>query len=209
MENCFQNMTCFYWIKLISFLIYLKYWYYNTLPLPHLMKFHPGHQKSLFNTTLIVFFIGFPILSYPIRPRATLIGYTKLNAKANQSNLLSSYIQINTLSAKHATYQKIRAFKRGFSFKVRQHGQQQLYLQYKVCWVLYKMVGTLSFSQHYLCMQPPMQSRPEIRSTTPNNFYLPILSILVHKNILTIPTNTPVLYTSTIFHLPIFACSHP
>ena len=149
MENCFQNMTCFSWIKLISFLIYLKYWYYNTLPLPHLIKSWPT-ISSLFNTTLIVFFIGFPILSYPIRPRATLIGYTKLNARANQSNLLSSYIQINTLSVKHATYQKIRAFKSGFSFKVRQHGHQQLYPQYKVCWVLYKMVGTVSISQSYL-----------------------------------------------------------
>ena len=31
-------------------------------------------------------------------------------------------------------------------------GQQQLYLQYKVCWILYKMVGAPSFSQPYLCM---------------------------------------------------------
>ena len=40
MENYFQNMNCFSCIKLISFLIYLKYWYYSTpyldLPwLPH------------------------------------------------------------------------------------------------------------------------------------------------------------------------------
>ena len=31
--------------------------------------------------------------------------------------------------------------KSGFSFKVRQHGQKQLYLQYKACWIIYQMVG--------------------------------------------------------------------
>ena len=30
--------------------------------------------------------------------------------------------------------------KNHFSFKLRQHGQQQLYFQCKVCWILYKMV---------------------------------------------------------------------
>ena len=40
-------------------------------------------------------------------------------------------------------------FKGNFSFKVRKHGQQQqLYLQYKVCWILYKKVSktTTKFS---------------------------------------------------------------
>ena len=31
MENCFQNMNCFAWIKLIPVLIHLKYWCYNSL----------------------------------------------------------------------------------------------------------------------------------------------------------------------------------
>ena len=44
-------------------------------------------------------------------------------------------------------------FKSPFSFKVRQHSQQHFYLQCKVCWIHYKMVGTPSFSQPYLCMQ--------------------------------------------------------
>ena len=34
-----------------------------------------------------------------------------------------------------------------FSFKVVQHGQLQLHLQYKVYWDLYKTVGAFSFSQ--------------------------------------------------------------
>ena len=37
-------------------------------------------------------------------------------------------------------------FKSLFSFKVRQHVQRQLYLQYKVFWILYKIVGGPLFS---------------------------------------------------------------
>ena len=71
------------------------------------------------------------------------------------------------------------------------------------------MLGAISFSQSYLCIQTLIQSPPKIRSPTLANFYLPIPSLLVHKIILTIPTNSLFLYTSTIFHLPIFAYSHP
>ena len=39
-----------------------------------------------------MFFIGFPILSCPIRPHITTsIGYTKAYVKPNQAYLLSSY----------------------------------------------------------------------------------------------------------------------
>ena len=82
MQNCFQNAKFFYWTKLISVLIHLKHWYYDSpyLELP---------------TTLVMFFIGFPILSYPIQPNATTsIGYTKSYGKSSQSNLLSSCLQI-------------------------------------------------------------------------------------------------------------------
>ena len=51
-------------------------------------------------------FMGFPTLSYLMQPRATLIGYTKPNSNPSQSNLLSNYIQINTLTVKHSTCQK-------------------------------------------------------------------------------------------------------
>ena len=56
-------------------------------------------------------FIGFPILSYVIRPGATTgIGYTKLYTNPNQSSLISSYIKIivpyesNTLQIKKLSY---------------------------------------------------------------------------------------------------------
>ena len=88
MEKCFQNITCFAWIKVISVLLYLKYWYYNT---PYLnsrfsildssfpvilalsVKFHPGRLKSLFNTIFFMIFIGFPTLSYLYVPLLQII----------------------------------------------------------------------------------------------------------------------------------------
>ena len=93
-------------------------------------------------------------------------------------------------------------FKSRFFFKVKQQDQQQLYLLYKVCWILYKMVDAPSFSQSCLCIQPPLQSQTKIGSFISVNFNLLIPPLLDHKTILTIPTNTPFLYTWAIFHLP-------
>ena len=104
---------------------------------------------------------------------------------------------------------KSRVFKSHFSFKVRQQCQQQLYVQYKVCLVLYKMVGAPCFSQPYLCIQALLQSPPKICSSTSVNFHLHISPLLFDKLTLTIPANTPFLYTLVIFHLPIFAYNHP
>ena len=102
LENCFQNMNCFVWIKLILVLIHLEYRYYNSsyaeLPnqLPqHLCQILPWPTETLCNTNVIMFFIGFNILSYLIRSRSTTsIGYSKSYIKPSQSSLLSSYIQI-------------------------------------------------------------------------------------------------------------------
>ena len=104
---------------------------------------------------------------------------------------------------------KTWVFKSRFSFKIRQHSLQQPYLQHKVWGILYKMVSAPSFSQPYLCIQPPLQSQPKIWSSTSANFHLPILALLFNKIILTIPTNTRYLYTSALFHLPIFTYKHP
>ena len=52
-----------------------------------------------------MFFIGFPILSYPIRPHSiTCIGYTKPYAKPSQTNSLSSYIQIVITKSSYFLY---------------------------------------------------------------------------------------------------------
>ena len=114
----------------------------------------------------------------------------------------------NTLPIKKLSLQEL------FSFKVRQHGQQQLHLQYKVCWFFCKVVGAPSFSEPYLFKQPPLQSPPKIRSSSVN-FHLPTLPLLIHKFILAILTNAsflnqfltflflrttiPTIYPKTIF----------
>ena len=77
----------------------------------HLCQILPQPTETLTNTNLIMFFIGFNILSYSIRPQATAsIGYTKSDIKPSQSNLLSSFIQImipyglNTLPIKKLSH---------------------------------------------------------------------------------------------------------
>ena len=86
-------------------------------------------------------------------------------------------------------------FKIRFSLKVRQYRKQQFYLQYKVCWILNKMVGATSFSTRYLRIQPLLPSPPKIRFSTSVNFHLPIAPLPVFKIIiLTITSNTPFLF---------------
>ena len=69
----------------------------NTIPHPQSfpasqaisVKFPSGQRIPLFNATLIMFFLGFPIFFHSARPHATFIGYTKPYAKPIQSNILS------------------------------------------------------------------------------------------------------------------------
>ena len=130
------------------------------------VKFYPSQLKPLFNTILIMFFIGFPIFSYLNRPDATTsTGYTKTCTKPIKC-IIKLCTDHNILWVKHATHKKTRVFKDHFSFKIRQYGQQKLSLQYKVYWILYEMVDTPLLSQTYLCMQPPLWSPPKIRFST-------------------------------------------
>ena len=108
-------------------------------------------------------------------------------------------------------------FQKRFSFKVMQHDHEQLYLQYKVCWILYKMVSAPSFSQRYLCIQPMLQSPSKNCSSTSVNFHLLFQSYLFTKSSLQSPpkshssiplqfftsfflrTTIPIIYTKNIF----------
>ena len=100
-------------------------------------------------------------------------------------------------------------FKSRFPFKFRQHDQQQLYPQYKVIQsMLNSLIGTPSFSQPYLCIQPTLQYRLKIPSSTSVNFHLTISLLLVQKFIFTIPTKYPFLYTSAIFYHSLSAYNH-
>ena len=70
------------------------------------------------------------------------------------------------------------------------------------------MIGTPSFSQSILWIQPTRQCLPRNSSSSSVNFHFPISPLLVQIIILTIPTNTPFLYNSAIFHFPLFAYKH-
>ena len=67
------------------------------------------------------------------------------------------------------------------------------------------MINDPSFSQTYLCIPSMLESPQKSHSSTSLNFHQPISPLLFHKIILTISTNIPFLYTSAIFHLPLFA----
>ena len=90
-------------------------------------------------------------------------------------------------------------FKSRFSFKVILHGQQQFYIQYKVCWILYRMICALSLSKPFLCIKITFQSPPRIRFSTSVNFYLPIPPLLVHNIFLTIPSSIPQQLFTSLF----------
>ena len=102
LENCFQKRNCFSWIKLILGLIQLKYRYYNSPYLEHSclsltisVKYYHIQLKPLFNTILLMFFIGLTILFSPIRQHSTRnIGHNRTYAKPSQSTLSSIYNQI-------------------------------------------------------------------------------------------------------------------
>ena len=96
LENYFQDINYFCWIKLILG-----------------SSYNSPRRKPLYNTILIMFFIGFFFLSHLIRPHAaTSIAYTKPYAKANQSKLLSKlYTDYNTLWVKYAAHQKAESLR--------------------------------------------------------------------------------------------------
>ena len=70
------------------------------------------------------------------------------------------------------------------------------------------MVGVPSFSQPYLCIQPPLQSPSKNLFSTSNNFYFTFPPLLFNKIILKIHTDTPFLHATAFFHLAIFAYNH-
>ena len=149
LKNCFENINCFPWIKLIPALIHLKYWYYNSswLELPclphHLCQILPLPTETLCNIILIMFFTNIPILFYTTRPQViTSLWYTEPYVKASYSNLSVGYIQTITVYGSNKLSIK----------KPLQHDHHHLYLQYKVYWISYKMVGTTSIFHCYLCI---------------------------------------------------------
>ena len=139
-----------------------------------------------------------------MQSHATIIGYTKPNAKPSKSNLLSNYVQITHDCSNTLPIKKLSRY----NFKVKQHSQKQLNNFNTRCAEFSTKCRCSFISKTLLCIQLPLQSLTKIITLTSTNFYLPILSSLVHKIIPTIPTNTPFLFNSANFHFPIFAYSY-
>ena len=114
LENCFQNMNCFSWIKLIPVLIHLKYWYYNSpyLELPCLSH-HLGQILLQPTETPLQHSPHHAVHQFPYfsLPHLTThhdkywIYQTIFQAKPIKFNI-KLYTDHNTFCTKHATYQK-------------------------------------------------------------------------------------------------------
>ena len=144
-----------------------------------------------------------------IWPHATIIGYTKPYAKPMLIKfIVKLYTNHNTLLVKHATYQKAESLGGASLSKLDTMSiltpssikSVQNYLQNGMCFFI---------SQSYLCIQPSLQPPTKIHYPISAIFYIAIRILLAHKTIFAISTNTLFLYTTAIFHLPIFTYNHP
>ena len=128
-----------------------------------------------------MFFIGFPTLSYPMRPCTTLIGYTEQNVNPSQSDLLSNYTQINTLTAKHATYQKSEPLRATFLSNLDNMVNKNS--------SIHSVLSSLQNGRYSFILKTILvhTTIPAILTKSSVNFYVPIQSLLVHKIILAIP----------------------
>ena len=136
-------------------------------PLTVCVRFYPRQLEPLFNTIISMFFIGFSILSYPIQPHAHHHKYW-INQTIWQTQpikfLIKLYADHNTLCVKQAIHEKVESL-RAASLSKLDSTVNKNYLQYKACRILYKMIGSPSFSQPYLCIQQLLQSSKICSST--------------------------------------------
>ena len=93
----------------------VKTWMWSTMS--------PALSIAVSSTVLIMSFIGFAILSYPIRSKIRSIGYNKTYAKPSHSNLLLTFIQTIKTYGSNMLPMKALIFKSRFSFKYRKHGK--------------------------------------------------------------------------------------
>ena len=137
-ENFFQNINCFSWVNLIPDPIHRKYWYCNTPSLELSCLPHPGQLKPLFNTILVIF-PYFGLHNSTTRHHKYWI-YQYLCQTKPINFVIKLYTDHNILWVKPWSSYRNQSIDNGprhervkscFSFKVSQHVQQQLYLQYK------------------------------------------------------------------------------
>ena len=110
-------------------------------------------------------------------------------------------INHDTLLVKHATYQA-----RHFSFKVRQHVNNNSIFNTKCAEFSATWQVLFQFHNPTCSYNHPYSLHQKFSSA---NFNCLIPPLLVHKIILTIPTDTLFICASAISQLSIFACSRP
>ena len=114
LEIYFGNMNCFPWIKLISVLIHLKNWYYNTPSLQlhylprHLCRISPWPTGIHLHRNLHHVLHRFPYfsLTHSTAHHNYWIYQTICQAKLIKL-IIKLYTDHNTLLVKYATYQKL------------------------------------------------------------------------------------------------------
>ena len=140
-----------------------------------------------------MFSIGFPILFSPIQLHATIIGSTKPYAKLSQSNLLSNYI--------HDTDQKSESSRAASLSKLNNTINNNSTFNTKCDELSTKWLVLFHFHSLPCTYKHPYNL---YRIFSSANSHLPIPSLLVHKIILLIASDTSFFYTSALLHLPHF-----
>ena len=178
-------------------------------PLTISVKFYPSQLEPLFNTILIMVFIGFSILSYSIQPHAYHHKYwihqTISQAQPIRFNI-KLYTDHNTLCVKHVTHEQAESLRAASLSKLDNTVNNNSifntkYAEFFTKWqvLLYFHNPTCGYNHSYNLHQ---KSFP---LPTLVNFHVPIQYLLFKKIILKIPANAPFLSTSAIFYLPIVA----
>ena len=154
LENCFQNINCFSWIKLIHRFPYFvlphsttchNYWMYQTIWQPKPIKL-----------------------------------------------IIKLYLNHNTLLVKHTTYQKAESLRFTSHSKLDNAVNNNSIFNTKCTEFSTKWYVLFHFHNPTWSYNHPYNLYQNFSSA---NFHLPIQPLLIHKIILTIPTNTPFFYT--------------
>ena len=194
-------------------------WYYNTpslelscFPRRLCQKFALTNWTPI-STILIMFFIGFPIFSYPIcnhtPPLLDILNHMPSQDKQiyYQVHIINLYTNQNTLFFKHAAYQKADS-SRAASLSLLDNTVSNNSVFYKKCAEFYTKWQVL-----FHCHNPTWAYNHSYNlQHFSANFHVLFPPLIVRKIVLAILTKAPFRYTSAIFHLLIsgvFSLPHP
>ena len=119
LQNCFQNMNWFSWIKLIPVLIRLKYWYYDStyleLPcLPHRLYKSlpwPSENPRQCNPHHVLHRFPYFVLPHSTTRRRKYWIYLTIWLAKRIKFTIKLYADHNTLWVKHANHQKAESLR--------------------------------------------------------------------------------------------------